>query len=264
MPRALESAQRYVALILRKAEDLFRVSGEIFLLFVRGLTHAPSLLRGWRRVIEQLNRVGTDSIPLVLMIGLFTGMVVSLQTGQVLKRRFGAEDQVGQIVALSLVREMGPVITAFIIAGRVGSAIAAEVGTMSVSEEVDALRSMGISPVKFLYVPRLFAMLIMQPLLTVFSVLIGIWGGSLVAAGFLQFPAEIYYSRVWSSLELADVIHGFSKTVVFAVLIATISTFSGLNARTGAEGVGRATTFAVVVSLASVLVSDYLMGRFLS
>jgi phospholipid/cholesterol/gamma-HCH transport system permease protein len=211
-----------------------------------------------------LNRVGVDSIPLVLMIGIFTGMVVALQTGIALKEGFGAEGQLGTIVGLTLVREMGPVITAFIIAGRVGSSIAAELGTMAVSEEIDALRSMGISPIRYLYVPRLYAMVIMQPILTVFSVLIGIWGGAVIVETYLRFPARIYYERVYEAVQPADIFDGFSKTLVFAALIATISTYMGMTTRHGAEGVGRSTTRAVVASLTTVLIADYLMTRFLA
>lgn len=249
--------------IYRRAETLFNETGRVSMLFGRGLIETPSLAPGWRRFIIQLGRVGTDSLPLVLMIGLFTGMVVALQTGIELKEAFGAEEYVGPIVGLSLVREMGPVITAFILAGRVGSSIAAELGTMTVSEEVDALRSMGISPVSYLYVPRLYAMLIMQPILTVFSVLIGIWGGGLIVASYLQFPIDIYYTRVFDAVDVQDIVHGISKTLVFAALIVTIATRMGLAARRGAEGVGRATTSAVVASLTMVLISDYLITRFM-
>lgn len=248
----------------QKAEGLFYRTGHVARLFVQGLLDLPALAGGWRRFVFQLNRVGVDSVPLVLMIGLFTGMVVALQTGMVLKERFGAEEMVGIIVGLSLVREMGPVITAFILAGRVGSLIAAELGTMAVSEEIDALRSLGVSPVRYLFVPRLWALLIMQPLLTVFSVLVGIWGGGLVISGFLGFPMEIYLRRVFEAVTLGDIFDGFSKTFVFAALIAAIATDMGLSARQGAEGVGRATTGAVVASLTAILVSDYLMSRFLA
>ena len=250
--------------LTRRIERLFEEAGQIFVLLLSGILHAPALVSGWRRFFVQLNRVGVESVPLVLMIGLFTGMVVALQTGIELKESFGAEEQVGLIVGVSLVREMGPVITAFIIPGRVGSAIAAELGTMAVSEEISALRSLGISPVRFLFVPRLFALLIMQPILTVFSVMIGIWGGGVIVAGYLQFPSEIYYTRVFEAVEFKDVIDGFSKTFVFGALIAAISTRMGMTARKGAEGVGHATTSAVVASLTMVLIFDYLMTRFLA
>jgi phospholipid/cholesterol/gamma-HCH transport system permease protein len=249
--------------LYRRAEGLFYATGQVFILFLRGLIECPSLVRGWRRFAIQLGRVGTDSLPLALMIGLFTGMVVALQTGIELKENFGAEEFVGAIIGVTLVREMGPVITAFILAGRVGSSIAAELGTMSVSEEVDALRSMGISPVRYLFVPRLFALLIMQPILTVFSVLMGIWGGGLIISSYLGFPIEIYFHRVHEAVDLQDIIHGFSKTFVFAALIATISTRMGLAATRGAEGVGKATTSAVVASLTMILIFDYLLGRFI-
>ncbi len=250
--------------IYRKGETLFRESGEIAILLVRGLLLSGELWRGRERFLVQLNRIGVETLPLVLMIGLFTGLVVALQTGIELQRQFGAEEHVGAIVAVSLVREMGPVITAFILAGRVGSSIAAEIGTMAVSEEVDALRSMGINPVGFLFVPRLFAMVIMQPVLTAFSVAIGLWGGALVAASYLNYPAAIYYNRAFEALRVDDIIDGFSKTFVFAVLIATISVHVGLSTRHGAVGVGQSTTRAVVLSLSTVLIADYLITALLA
>lgn len=248
---------------LRRTEAFFQGTGSICLLFLRGLRETAALGRGWRRFLFQLSRIGADSVPLVLMIGLFIGMVMALQTGIFLKRSFGAEEQVGTVTGLTMVREMGPVVTAFIIAGRVGSAIAAELGTMAVNEEIDALRAMGISPVRFLFVPRLFALLIMQPILTVFSIVIGIWGGALIVSTILNFPAEIYYHRLFEAIRPMDVVHGLSKTFVFGGLIATISTHMGLRARQGAEGVGRATTAAVVSSMITILISDYLMTSFM-
>lgn len=249
--------------VIQRGEMLFAETGEVFALFVNGLRELPSLARGRRRFLIQLGQMGVDSIPLVLMIGLFTGMVIALQTGLVLKEGFGAEEYVGTIVGLSLVREMGPVITAFIIAGRVGSSVAAELGTMTVSEEVDALRAMGISPVRYLFAPRLAALVVMQPVLTFFSIMVGIWGGGLITSSVLHFTTEIYYSRLFQAVDFADIAHGLSKTFVFGALIATISTRMGLAARHGAAGVGRATTSAVVASLTMVLISDYLMTKFL-
>lgn len=251
------------ATLLQRCETLFVETTLTLSLFAQGLREAPSLASGWRRFVVQLNAIGVQSIPLVLMIGLFTGMVVALQTGLELKENFGAQEYVGPIVGVSLVREMGPVITAFILAGRVGSSMAAEIGTMAVSEEIDALRSMGINPVRYLYVPRLFAMLIMQPILTVFSVLVGIWGGALIISSLLNFPAEIYYRQLYAAVDLHDIFSGFGKTFVFAVIISTISTRMGFAARQGAQGVGRATTTAVVASLTMVLISDYLLTKFL-
>lgn len=248
--------------LTRRAESFLENAGSIGLLFARGLGESPALWRGRQRFLLQLARIGADSLPLVLMIGLFTGMVLALQTGLIFKDRFGAEEQVGTAVGMVLVREMGPVITAFLLAGRAGSAIAAELGTMAVSEEIDALRSMGISPVAYLFVPRLWAMVLMEPILTVFSVMIGIWGGGLIVASVLNFPAEVYYHRLYEAVRPADIAHGFSKTFVFGALIATISTHMGLRASRGAEGVGRATTGAVVVSLSMVLIADYLMTSF--
>jgi len=178
-------------------------------------------------------------------------------------KNLGLQQQVGTIVGLSLVREMGPVFTAFIIAARVGAAWAAEIGTMSVSEEIDALRSMGISPVRYLAMPRFLAAITMQPVLTVYSIVVGMWGGALVSVNYLGVPQLIYYKRMFRSLEIHDITLGLGKAFVFGAIFSIVCCYMGLTTKNGAEGVGRATTRSVVISLTLILVADYFITRFL-
>ena len=240
---------------------LFLLSGEMMILFVQsvyGIRHAFTNLR---RTLRQMEEIGVNTLPLAVMIGLFTGMVVALQTGTELKE-LGLEDAVGAIVGLSMVREMGPVITGFIIAGRMGAAMAAELGTMAVTEEVDALRTMGINPVRYLVVPRFFASITMQPLLTIYSIIVGVWGGKVISTSYFRIPENVYYDRLFRAVELDDVVTGLSKTIVFGAIISIVCCYCGLTTKGGAEGVGKSTTRAVVIALTMILVSDYFMTRF--
>jgi len=247
--------------IMNATHRLFVISGGFVVLFVQTLIELPHFWRAPGRLVRQMMEIGVHTLPLAAMIGVFTGMVIALQTGYGLKD-FGLESTVGSIVGLAMVREMGPVITAFLISGRVGSAMAAELGTMAVTDELDALRVMGINPVRFLVVPRFLATLVMQPILTVYSVVIGVWGASVISRTYLRIDPSIYYRRLYETLEMVDVQQGMAKTLVFAVIISIASCRLGLTATGGAVGVGKATTRSVVVALTSILVSDYFVTRF--
>ena len=226
------------------------------------LLEARFVFAGFGRFLRQILEVGWNTLPLASMIALFTGMITALQTGVELKN-LGLEQQIGTVVGLSLVREMGPVFTAFIIAARVGAAWAAELGTMSVSEELDALRSLGIRPIRFLAMPRFLAAVTMQPLLTVYSIVVGIWGGAMVSVNYLGVPSSVYYKRMFDSLEMHDLSLCLSKAVVFGAIFSIVSCHTGLVTKNGAEGVGHSTTRSVVVSLSLILVADYFITRFL-
>jgi len=249
--------------ILKFFHALFFYSGDMLLLLGRTVVEIPGgLLTGKRRLLRQLVEVGVNSFLLVAMISIFTGMVGALRTGYELTG-FNLQEAIGTIVGLSMVTEMGPVITAVLIVGRVGSAMAAELGTMAVNEEIDALRAMGINPLRFLVVPRLLAALIMQPILTIYGTLIGIWGGALIAATYLRVPTTIYYSRLYTAVTVSHVRHGMIKSLVFAAILATVCCYMGMNTKGGAEGVGKATTRAVVISLTLVLIANYFITRYL-
>ncbi|MDD5155692.1 MAG: ABC transporter permease [Candidatus Omnitrophica bacterium] len=208
-----------------------------------------------RRVLEQAKRAGYDSLPIVSLIGLFIGMIFAFQTAY-LMQRLGSEIYIASIVALSLVRELGPVITSLVVAGRVGAAITAEIGSMQVTEQIDALEAMGSNPVKYLVVPRLLALSLMLPILTLYADIIGIFGGWLICVYKLGIPSRLYMSVAFEALKFKDIFTGLSKTVFFGMIIAFVSCFEGFNVEGGAEGVGRATTRSVVWSFILIIAAD--------
>ncbi len=236
------------------------VGGTICLLG-RGLYWSKASIQDHSRIIHQMDVAGVGSLPVVCLVATFSGMVLSLQTGLELSR-FHVEEMVGSLVAVSMVREMGPVISAIIVAGRVGSAMAAELGTMKVSEEIDALESMSINPMRFLVMPRLVALILMLPILTVFGILIGIAGGAVIANNIMDVGYETFFENGINFLRYKDISSGMTKSIVFAVLIACISCYQGMNTTGGAEGVGKATIRAVVLSFLFVLIFDLFITRF--
>jgi phospholipid/cholesterol/gamma-HCH transport system permease protein len=246
----------------RPVLTLLHEFGNLSLLLWRVLRGAMVRPLDFRLHIKQMEEVGTKSIPVVAITGLSTGMVLALQsyTGF---QRFQAESLVGTVVALSMTRELGPVLTGLMVAGRAGAAMAAELGTMRVTEQIDALASMGVNPVKYLVLPRFLAGLLMLPVLTVFADIIGVAGGFGVSVFVLDVNPTIYMTRTFDYLEVADVYGGLLKAIVFGGIIALISCQRGFHAKGGAEGVGQATTGAVVVSCVLILISDYIMTALL-
>ncbi len=211
-------------------------------------------------VFRQFDRIGVGSLNLTNITALFTGMVLALQTAYALGQ-FGARMYVGEIVALSLVRELGPVLTALMVGGRVGSGITAEIGSMAVTEQVDAIRSMGSDPVRKLVVPRLWATIAMLPLLTILADAMGIFGGLLIGVFQEGLSASFYLQRTFQVLSFDDVWLGVAKPLLFAFQIALLGCYNGLNARGGADGVGKATTNTVYVVAISVLISDFFITK---
>src|SRR4051812_40673687 len=210
--------------------------------------------------IEQMAEIGVASFPVVGLTSLFTGMVLAFQSGFSFMKVFNEPIYVGSVVGLSLVKELGPVLTSVVIAGRVGAAITAELGTMNVTEQLDALYTLGTSPVRYLAVPRYIAMMIMVPILSALANIIGIFGGSVVATLQLKIPSSIYWEEVQTYVANGDVMHGIIKSFFFGLIIVTTSCFTGFNTSGGAEGVGRATTRAVVISMVLILVGDYFLS----
>jgi phospholipid/cholesterol/gamma-HCH transport system permease protein len=234
---------------------------------LRGLGHMFSLPLQWAKVVQQVYFIGVKSISVIALIGLFTGMVLGLQ-GYYTLVKFGAEGFLGAAVALSVIRELGPVLTAIMITGRAGSSIAAELGIMRISEQIDALDAMDVSPVRYLVGPRLAASLISFPLLTAMFDVIAIAGGYLTGVLMLGVSPGIYWARINDSVAMQDVSGGFEKSFVFAILVASICCYEGYytNRRPGsfgAKGVGLSTTSAVVTSCVSILASDYALTSFL-
>jgi phospholipid/cholesterol/gamma-HCH transport system permease protein len=211
-------------------------------------------------ILRQLDRVGVGSVNLTNITALFTGLVLALQTAYTLAA-FGAELYIGEVVAMSLVRELGPVLTALMVGGRVGSGIAAEIGSMAVTEQVDALRSMAADPVRKLVVPRVWAILVALPLLTILADAMGILGGLLIAVFEEGSTVTFYFSHAFRLMEFHDLASGLGKTVFFAFLIGVIGCYNGLGARGGADGVGRATTNTVYAAAIGVLVSDFFLTK---
>jgi phospholipid/cholesterol/gamma-HCH transport system permease protein len=225
----------------------------------------------WRDVLRQMDRIGVGTLPILLLTGLFTGMVLALQSAVAL-RRFGADIYVGSLVGVSMVRELGPVLAALIFAGRVGSGIAAELGSMKVSEQIDALQSFGTDPIKKLVTPRILAGLIMLPVLTIVTDAIGIFGGLLVSVFSIGIPADTYLAGVWGALAdsgfvfgffPSDFVMGLVKPLVFGVIITLTGCFYGMAATGGTEGVGQATTRAVVSASILVLMMNYFLTQIL-
>lgn len=211
--------------------------------------------RSWQLVLDQMERIGVASLPLVFLTSLFTGMVLALQTAYQLQK-ISAELYIGSLVALSMTRELGPVLTALVIAGRVGAAITAEVGTMRVTEQIDAMESLATDPVRYLAVPRFVALILMLPLLTLYADMVGILGGYLVGVYKLGIGSSLYMSMTWDPLKFKDVFTGLFKAVVFATIISTIACYEGFETTGGAEGVGRSTTFSVVISFILIIAAD--------
>jgi phospholipid/cholesterol/gamma-HCH transport system permease protein len=231
-----------------------------------------ALLQTFRRkqmskTIEQVYFIGARSITIIMLVSLFTGMVLGLQAYHALSK-FGAQGAVGSLVALSLIMELGPVLTAIMITARAGSAIAAEIGIQRISEQIDALHTMHINPMRFVVSPKITAAIISFPLLTAVSDLVGIFGGYISGVVLLGLNGSVYWNSVQTYVAMSDITNGFTKSLVFAVIVATVCCYQGYFAHMrkdshGAQAVGLATTSAVVVSCVLILISDYVVTSLL-
>lgn len=208
-----------------------------------------------KQVFEQMSKIGVDSLPIVTMISLFTGMVLALQSAYQMQR-FGAEMYIASLVAVSMSRELGPVLTALIVAGRVGASITAELGTMKVTEQIDALETLATNPIKYLVVPRFLALIIMLPLLTLYADVIGGLGGYIIGTMKLAISHGLYMKNTWGPLKYKDIYTGLIKSFFFGVIICITACYEGMKTDGGAEGVGRSTTASVVVSFILIIASD--------
>lgn len=233
--------------------DLLLFSGELILGLGAALRH-PTRIR-WRETWLYMERTGLDAIPIVALISFLMGLITAFQASIQLTQ-FGADIYVANLVGLSITRELGPLMTAIISAGRSGAAFAAEIGTMKVSEEVDALQTMGLDRTRFLVTPKVLALLAMQPCLTLFADLIGILGGLTVAVLGLELPAQVYLRQTRQAMVMWDITSGLLKSVAFAVMIAGVGCRRGFQASTGAESVGRITTSAIVAGIFLIIITD--------
>jgi phospholipid/cholesterol/gamma-HCH transport system permease protein len=242
--RTVFALQNYTVLLLKAVGDIFTPPFYLADLF------------------EQMDVIGIGSLPIVLLSGFFIGAVMVLQTATQFER-FGASSLTGDAVAIALVRELGPTITALLVAGRNASGIASELGSMVITEQVDAMRAMGTDPIRKLVTPRIVATVLMLPLLTAAADFFGLMGGYLVSYMTLHLDAVQFWTRAVQALEFGDLMQGMSKPVFFGLILSSVGCYQGLSVRGGTQGVGRATTSAVVVASVSVLVSNFFISRVL-
>ena len=226
----------------------------------RSLLNLASNPRYLQDTLDQMDDIGVGSLPIVLLSGFFIGAVMVLQTGAQFER-FGQTSLTGDVVSIALVRELGPSITGLLVAGRCASGIASELGSMTVTEQVDAMRAMGTDPSRKLVTPRVLAALITVPLLTTISVFVGLLGGMVASVFSLRLSATTFWQRAIAILQLPDLLQGFSKSLVFGFILSTVGCYQGLNVRGGTQGVGRATTQAVVVSSVMIIVADTFLTK---
>jgi phospholipid/cholesterol/gamma-HCH transport system permease protein len=253
---------------LRGTRDLFDILKppilafqEFHLLAVRAVRNIFRSPHYRADIVLQMDIIGVGSLPIVLLTGFFSGAVMALQMSRALSR-YGASGQVGQIVAITLVREMGPVLTSLLVAGRNASGIASELGSMKVTEQIDAMRALGTDPVQKLVTPRLIATSIVLPLLTIIADAIGLVGGYLVAVPLLSLTTSSqYWNNAWRSLEYNDIAQGLLKPFIFATVIALVGCYYGMRTTGGTQGVGRATTQAVVVASVWIFVLTFVITK---
>ena len=243
---------------------MFQNIGEMIVLLWHTLEALPQILRQRRKVAEQLFEIGNASLLMACVLSLFIGGVISLQSGPRLAER-GLSNLLGGLVGLSICEELAPVMMSILIAGRIGSSMAAEIGSMSVYQEIDALRTMNINPIDYLVLPRLVAITCALPLLVVFSVLVGWSGGALVAATNHQIHLSFhaYFNNLRQAVEWFDLAKGLIKSIVFALVIGVVSCHQGLQTIGGPRGIGRSVTKAVVNSIVLILILDYFLTRIL-
>ncbi|NOY82680.1 MAG: ABC transporter permease [Kiritimatiellaeota bacterium] len=259
-PEYLDPPDNPAAAVGRDLLLAVRNAGRALLILGEAILWLPEVFRRRRETVRELYLCGVKSIGVTSTVALFTGMILSLQAGLVL-RDYGQQVQVGTLVAQTMCREMGPFMTALILAASVGSAMAAEIGTMAVSEEISALHVMSINPVRFLVTPRLAAFIIMCPVLTIYTNVVGVMGGMLVAYTQLGVAPSAYYRNALEYLHNKAVYVGLLKALVFGAIVVTVACYQGLSARDGAVGVGRATRKTVVHSFLLVLVTGYVITR---
>ena len=226
---------------------------------VRALFRPPVY---WSEILRQMDVLGFGSLAIILLTGTFTGGVLTLNSANTLQR-FGFTNQTGELVATSLIRELGPVLTCLMLAGRVGSGIAAELGSMIVSEQIDAMRALGTDPIKKLVIPRIIALVLMAPVLTVICDLMGILGGMFVAISQIYQSSPIFLASAQKAMSFEEIFGGLLKPLVFGFVIAIVGCYMGLSTKGGTVGVGRATTRSVVVSSILVIFVDFLLTKLL-
>lgn len=231
--------------------------GGVGILFMRIIGWLYAAEVKWRPFLSQMAKIGVESLPIVFLTSIFTGIVLSLQSAYQMQK-IAAEMYIASLVSLSMVRELGPVLTALVVAGRVGASITAEIGTMKVTEQIDALKTLATDPIKFLVVPRFAAIIIMLPILTVYADMVGIFGGYLIGVYKLGINFDLYWRMTYDPLIYKDLFSGLIKAFFFGMIICIIGSHEGFRTEGGAEGVGKATTLAVVMSFILIIAADCL------
>lgn len=252
----------FVDYIGRKTIQLSAVLGRFTLFLFQAIKTACTTRLKLSKTIVQLNAIGAESFTIIVLTGSFAGMVFALQS-YIGFQRVGGEQFIGAVVALGMIRELGPVLTGLMVTGRAGSAIAAEIGTMRITEQIDALVTLRINPLQYLVVPRLISSLIALPCLTVFSMICGIIGGYIVCVHILLLSPEDYLSSIKNYVELSDIRGGLIKATAFGLIISWVGTYKGFYTQGGARGVGQATTQSVVLSSIMILITNYFLTKFL-
>ncbi len=239
----------------RIATDCITYIGDLTILWWRTLLWVFTPPFHGVRFLNQAYRIGPGSFFISVLVAFFIGMIIALQMAyQMIK--LSAEIYIPNVVAVSLTRELAPVLTALIVAGRIGAGVTAEIGSMTVTEQVDALRAFAVNPIKYLVVPRFVALVLMLPVLTIFADVVGITGGFVICVGKLAIHKAMYVNMVVESLRVKDLVTGLVKTVFFGMIIAIVGCYHGLTVKGGAEGVGRATTISVVISFILIIITD--------
>ena len=244
-------------------ENIFFEVGNMMIMFFDMIYWVFNKRYDRKNLIDQIYEVGVSSFPIILITAFATGMVLALQLGLVMKNWFGYPLFVGMTVSFAFAKELSPILTSIIIAGRIGAAITAEIGSMKITEQIDALYSLGAHPIQYLAVPRLISCFVMLPILSMLGYIISILGGALVSVVILDIPSTVYFSDAFDHIYINDILHGLIKSACFAIIIAWISIYKGFTCKEGAEGVGKATTSSVVLSIILILVSDYFLTSIL-
>ncbi len=260
MSTLIKQFQDYSYGLLKTAEDTLVFIGDVWKLIEKIIVETFNGKFYWKLLSEQIYIIGWKSLPLIIITAVSTGMVMSLQFGLGLEK-FGGKLYVPKLVAVTILREMGPVFTALMIAARVGAGIASEIGSMTVTQQIDAIRALGTSPIKIIVIPRVLACLIALPLLVAVANLIGNAGGLYVGASELNLDAHFYYQKVITTVSSFDYFSGMFKTIFFALFISIPACYYGLNVKSGTKEVGQATTRAVVMASILILVGDFFLSK---
>ena len=255
---------RFFTIIISKLLNVAQGLGEMLSLLCETVYYFKEAPRNLNSIFRQMNLIGVGTLPIAMLVALFVGMVLSVQTGTELAL-YGTQEAIGAIVGVSMVKELGPVMTSLLVAGRIGSAMAAEVGAMQVYEEIDALKTLEISPVRYLAMPRLIACLFTVPALVAFAMVVGILGGGIVAEvnPMINVPFSVYYENMIRALSYQEILKGLLKAMVFGGIIAHVGCYVGFKTSGGARGIGESTTQSVVLSFLLIMVANYLLTRFM-